>query len=188
MSNLGKLLTFVIFLFSVFSVGCKGNTEGQSFEQKRGNFIAGMPNPWTDIDAKAASEAAGFAFAVPENADKVIFRLLNSENLTEMDFYLHDTKCTARTKPSKGLEDISGMWYGWEKEKKSTVLGFPGKERFAKNDSNAVSSGLWHNKKKGRTYSLSCVCGISDNESICHDSSPLSGLAKNAAKIFAAAK
>lgn len=187
MRNLSKLLTITIFIFSVFIAGCDNGTESKTGKSGKTGIIAGMPNPWTDIDAKAASEAAGFAFAIPENADKVIYRLLNSKNLTEMDFYLQNTKCTARTEPSKEMEDISGMWYGWEKEKESIILGFPGKERFARNDSNAVSSGLWYDKKKGRIYSLSCVCGISDISSVCQDSN-ISSLAKTAAAIFAAAK
>jgi len=156
--------TACISLFSVILAGCGAIN---NFKEKNSGFIAGMPNPWTGIDEKQASEAAGFAFVLPENADKGNFRMMKMSNMVEMSFSMPGAECTARTMPSKKMEDISGMYYDWDIEKKGTVLGFSGEERFTKEGNKYIFSGVWHNKGKGRTYSLSCICDNADKGQSC---------------------
>ena len=163
------ILCIVCFcLFSVVMSGC-GTINDLKTEGKN---IVGMTNPWTDIDAGQAAKAAGFAFAVPENADKTNFRILKAKDLVEMNFIISNAKCTARTRPSENMEDISGMFYDWEMERKSTILGLSVNERFAKEGLKYISSFLWHDQKKGRTYSMSCVCDGSVNGQSCNTDMP----------------
>ena len=173
-----------ICLFSVLMAGCGSISDFNVSVPDSNNFIAGMPNPWTDITEKQASESAGFAFVAPKNAENVYFRLLKEDNLIEMRFNLSGARCTARTKTSKEKEDISGMWYAWSEDRKSKIFNVIGKERAAEDGGNSVYSGIWHDIKKERIYSLSCICYDTSKNHSCNGALPL-GISATATTVFA---
>ena len=118
---------------------------------------AGMPNPWTDTTAAESEKAAGFAYGIPEGATDTIYRILGSQNLVEMDFMLNGDRWTARTKPAKEPEDISGMYFSWKSDSAADteILPLPGKERRTESDGKHILSALWFDKENSRVYSLS---------------------------------
>lgn len=163
-----------MFVLSLFIAGC--NASGTP---AGGVFFTGMPNPWIETDAATFAGEAGFAFAVPENAEGIAYRLLKEAHLSETIFYMDGGKVTARVQPSKKFDDISGMYFSWTKEHESSILGFPGKERFANDGEDFISSGIWYDKKTGRVFSFSHSCAK------CDHAEEEKNLSKNAAAIFA---
>lgn len=133
------------------------NSRAENTAVSAAAHFAGMPNPWTDTTAEEAEKAAGFAYGIPKGATNIIYRILISQNLVEMDFMLNGDKWTARTQPAKELEDISGMYFSWKYDSAADteILPLIGKERRAESDGKHILSGLWLDKENSRTYSLS---------------------------------
>ena len=132
-------------------------TIADSENKARHASLVGMPNPWTDTNAAEAEKTAGFTLGIPEGATDTIYRILGSQNLVEMDFMLNRDRWTARTKPAKEPEDISGMYFSWKSDSAADteILPLPGKERRTESDGKHILSALWFDKENSRVYSLS---------------------------------
>ena len=121
---------------------------------------AGMENPWADMTADELMEAAGVAFGVPEGADNVIYRYCANEQTAEMQFTLDGDEYIARIKPSAleygQLENISGMYFGWENEIEVDIKGCYGTLGQAQTGTEEfVELCLWYDFVPGLMYSLS---------------------------------
>lgn len=132
-------------------------TIADSENKARHASFVGMPNPWTDTNSAEAEKTAGFTLGIPEGATDIIYRILKSEKLVEMDFRLYGERWTARTKPAADTEDISGMYFKWSYDSAAdtAVLPLPGKERRAESSGKHILSALWFDKENSRVYSLS---------------------------------
>ena len=117
--------------------------------------FAGLANPWTDTDYDGFKEMTGLDLLVPEGAKEVIFRVLKEENLGEMRFTLSGLSYTARIKPCAAFEDISGLYYTFEKEEDCKVGWCEGKIKEAKDGKDTVKVCLWCDMAPGIMYSLS---------------------------------
>ena len=115
----------------------------------------GMVNPWTEVTEEEFAEKLGLYFAVPEGAENVVFRVLESEGLGEMLFTLDGMDYTARVKAAPEFEDISGMYYEWDNETDIEVNGRAGKEYRAKDEDKTVDLAMWCDIVPGIMYSLS---------------------------------
>lgn len=116
-----------------------------------------MANPWTDTDEAGFMEKLGMYFAVPEGAENVIYRVLESEGLGEMQFELDGLSFTARIQSASEFTDISGMYYEWTVEDSGKVdycdckfYRYVGEEEYA-------DLCLWYDVVPGIMYSLSTV-------------------------------
>ena len=93
--------------------------------QSNANAMVGIANPWTDMTKVGLEQVSGVALNVPEDAEDVVFRWLDSENLAEMQFMLDGDEYCVRVKPAAleagQLENISGIYYGWENERNITI-------------------------------------------------------------------
>ena len=120
--------------------------------------IAGVPNPWTETTAEGLMEALGIAFTVPEGAQNIAFRMLESDSLAEMDFDLDGMSYTARIQPAVEWTDISGMYYEWENTMEDFTIGnCPAWEGRAADDQGTADLCLWFDVAPGLMYSLSTV-------------------------------
>lgn len=129
--------------------------------------LEGMPNPWSEVaDMDAFSEKAGFRFAVPEDAQNIVLRVMNTPAdtvLGEMTFDINEMTYTARAAVSEtvdNIEDISGLYYKWEYEEDTTIGGLYGTKaiiRQTADGSDTVEVVNWLDANSGIVYSLSTI-------------------------------
>ena len=123
------------------------------------DFSAYLSNPWTDMTAEELMEASGLAFGVPEGAENVIYRYLQSENLAEMQFTSGPDEYCARIQPAALAEgellDISGLYYVWENEEAIAVGPCSGVIGQAQDGETWAELCLWYDITPGLMYSLS---------------------------------
>ena len=122
----------------------------------------GIANPWTELSGEDFTRVSGVSFRVPEGAENVIWRWMESESLAELQFTLDGADFCARAQPAAlrdgELMDISGIYYYWESEEKITVAHCSGILSGARADaSDWVERCLWYDAAPGLMYSLSAV-------------------------------
>ena len=120
----------------------------------------GMANPWEDMTREQLEETSGVAFGLPEGAEEVVYRWLESEGLAEMNFTLDGDEYCARIQPAAleigQLMNISGMFFDWENEEEITVGHCPGTLGQAQTGSEEyVELCQWYDLVPGLMYSLS---------------------------------
>ena len=118
--------------------------------------LVGISNRWVETDEAGLMQTLGLEFNIPEEAEDVMFRMNESEQLAEMQFVLYKMPFTARIKPSGlEMEDISGLNYKWEFEKESNDHWFREKIMRTRDGKNTVEAFLWFDIVPGLTYSIS---------------------------------
>ena len=86
-----------------------------------------LENPWVDMTAEQLAQVSGVSFGLPEGAENVVYRWLESEGLAEMQFTLEDTgdEFCARIQPAAlqegELMNIADMYFDWENEEEVSV-------------------------------------------------------------------
>ena len=119
-----------------------------------------LANPWTDMTKEELEQVSGVPFGVPEGAESLVYRWLESEGIAEMQFVLDGDEYCARVKPSAleagQLENISGIYYDWENEQKITIGHCDGTIGLAQTGSEDwVELCQWYDIAPGLMYSLS---------------------------------
>ena len=125
----------------------------------------GLANPWEDLTAGELEAASGLAFGVPDDAERVIYRFLRSENLAEMQFMIGSDIFNARIQPmvlEEGqLRDvswmISGLAYDWMNEEAVSIGQCSGIFQQAQDGDSWIEVCLWYDARQQLMYSLS-VC------------------------------
>jgi len=120
----------------------------------------GLANPWTDMTKDELEQASGVAFGLPEGAENVVYRWLESETLAEMQFTLDGDEYCARIKPAAleagQLENISGMYYAWENEESVAIGSCEGTiGQYMTGSAEWVELCQWYDAAPGLMYSLS---------------------------------
>ncbi len=121
---------------------------------------AALANPWRDLTGDELARVSGMAFGVPEGAEGVVYRWLESDGLAEMQFTMDGDEYCARAQSaelSEGeLMNISGMYFQWDHEEAITVNGCPGTLGLAQTGSEDwVELCQWYDAGAKRMYSLS---------------------------------
>ncbi len=147
-----KMISLLIMLSAVLISCCAFD----KMEKTGKSDLVGMPNPWVETDPEGLMQSLGLKFEVPEEAEDVIFRMNESEQIAEMQFVLNKLPFIARIKPSGlEMEDISGLNYKWDFEKESNEHWFQEKKMKAKDGNKTVEAFLWFDIVPGLTYSIS---------------------------------
>jgi len=121
---------------------------------------AEIVNPWVELTPAELRQVSGLSFGVPEGAEDVVYRWLESEGLAEMQFTMFGDEFCARVQPAE-LEDgelmnISGMYFDWEYEEDVTVGQCHGTIGQAQTGSEDwVELCLWYDAEAGLMRSLS---------------------------------
>lgn len=133
--------------------------EAAEFETETEGFPS-LANPWKDMTKEELEEVSGVVFGVPEEAENVIYRWMESDKLAEMQFTIGKDEYCARIQPAaleKGeLLNISGIYYYWDHEEKITLgscegtlgIGQAGSEDW-------IELCMWYDLVPGLMYSLS---------------------------------
>lgn len=148
-----KITAFLLIMMSVVLIFC---CAFDKIEETEKTELDGVPDPWVETDAEGLMQTLGLEFNIPEEAEDVIFRMNESEQLAEMQFVLYKMPFTARIKPSGlEMEDISGLNYKWEYEKESNDHWYREKNMKTRDGKNTVEAFLWFDIVPGLTYSIS---------------------------------
>jgi len=116
-----------------------------------------IANPWTETTPEELVETLGLSFNPPEGAQEIVYRMLESEALAEMQFVYEGANCTARIKPAVEFEDISGMYYEWEDSGECEIQYCPGAWMQMAADGQTVALCLWYDVVPGLMYSVSAA-------------------------------
>ncbi len=121
--------------------------------------VATLANPWKDLSRDELAQVSGMSFGVPEGAEDVVYRWLESDGLAEMQFKLDGDEYCARSQSaelSEGeLMNISGAYFQWENEEDIEVndcRGTIGQAQAGSED--WVELCLWYDAGAKRMYSL----------------------------------
>lgn len=129
--------------------------DDETKEETEDEEFVGMANPWTDVSADELFAATGVEANVPENAENVVYRYLEAENLGEIQFKVNSADYNFRMQPTAEFTDISGLFYEWTGEEDSKVSICDAKLYEAVDGANTVRSLLWYDTVPGVMYSLS---------------------------------
>ena len=118
-----------------------------------------LANPWENVTQEELTQAAGVRFGVPEGAENILYRYLESEGLAEMQFTLDGDEYCARIQPAAleagELMNISGMYFAWENEEEISVGSCRGTLAQAQTGSEDwVELCQWYDAAPGLMYSL----------------------------------
>ncbi|MBQ4227866.1 MAG: hypothetical protein II697_06635 [Clostridia bacterium] len=118
-----------------------------------------IANPWVEMSKDEFLAAGGMTFALPEDAQNVVYRYLASQELSETQFTLFGDEFCARIQPADlepgDLMDISGMYFDWENVEEVEVSYCPGIVSTAKTGSDSWAEVcLWYDIVPGLMYSL----------------------------------
>lgn len=121
---------------------------------------ASLANPWKDLARDELEQVSGMSFGVPEGAENVVYRWLESDALAEMQFTMDGDEYCARAQSAELAEgelmNISGMYFQWEHEEDITVGDCRGSIGQAQTGSEDwVELCLWYDAGAKRMYSLS---------------------------------
>jgi len=119
-----------------------------------------IANPWVDLTKDELEQASGVSFGMPDGAENVIYRWLESESLAEMQFTLDGDEYCARIQPAAleegELLNISGMYFAWENEEEVTIGHCKGTIGQAQTGSEEfVELCQWYDVAPGLMYALS---------------------------------
>ena len=158
MKRLLSLVALALSVMMIFSVSM-GLAEDGIQADSNDNTI-GLTNPWKDMTEEELRQVSGLSFTVPEDAEEVIYRWLENENLAEMQFTMDGDEFIARAQPAQlqegELMNISGIYFDWEHEEEITVNGCLGTISLAQTGSEDWTELCqWYDASSGMMYSLS---------------------------------
>ena len=115
----------------------------------------GIANPWAESTAEAIEAALGVPFGVPDDAENVSYRLLEDDNLAEMEFTWYGMDYCARMQPAAEFTDISGLYYEtWDTSMDDEVGGCSAIDLRTRDGDMTVDLCLWYDADMGLMYSL----------------------------------
>ncbi|MBQ5999619.1 MAG: hypothetical protein IJL70_09150 [Treponema sp.] len=88
-----------------------------------------IPNPMAVSSSEECLDVIGKTFAVPADADDVSWFSI-SGSLYQLSFNWRGIACTARMEKTSCAEDISGIYYSWERITKENAGPYPGETKY----------------------------------------------------------
>jgi len=151
------IVCFVLAAMVLSTAACAKKTEATPVSEATTAAAAQLANPWVDCTLKDIQDKTGLDFGTPANAMDITYRLMESEQLGEMNFTVNGAKCCARVKASGQNTDISGMNYTWSTNTtaESTVSGQTRTYTISKTSDNKVLLCSWFDAVPGIQWSLS---------------------------------
>lgn len=110
---------------------------------------------WYETDEAGVMNAVGVRFAVPEEAQDVVYRLPEDSRMAEMQFTLGSIAYVARIKPAAWPENISDVVYEPWALTDECMIGWCGATTYLTRDGeNIVALCLWYDAAPGLMYSV----------------------------------
>lgn len=146
--------TFFVFIhlivIFIFASCLSGRTTKES------DSVVYIPNPVTKATPRQIMEGLGVEFLVPLNATDISYSII-ADKIAQMSFIWINARCCARIQSTSQLEDISGMYYEWNKEEPCRIGWCDGVVKLLDKENSDESTGvcLWYDAAPGLMYSLS---------------------------------
>lgn len=148
------ITTMTLIAMVVFSLtGCAKNSSTET------EPMAGMPNPWQyEVSPEEVQKMVNESFTIPEGAENVVYGIMESEKLAEVQFDLDGVSYCARMEPAKEFTDISGMYYTWDAEGVDQVNGIDAEvHRYISDEEEDADNVLFYDADKQMMYSISAT-------------------------------
>ena len=142
-----KIIMFLLIsTLLVISFGCASDvSEDQSSE---------LPNPIRQSSYDEILETLGMTLKVPEDAENVIYQIIDVEEETpiaEVKFRKGQTNCTYRVRSTAEPEDITGAYYDWTVTKEIEISYCSGEISYIEGKEGIC---LWYDTVPGLMYSI----------------------------------
>ena len=144
----------MLITLTAFSLtGCAGKSNAQA------EPMAGMPNPWQyEVSPEDVQKMVNESFTVPEGAENVVYGIMESVKLAEVQFDLDGVSYCARMEPATEFTDISGMYYDWNADGVDQVNGIDAEEhRYISDEEDDADNVLFYDADKQMMYSISAT-------------------------------
>lgn len=113
---------------------------------------------WYETDSEGVMEAVGVRFAVPEDAQDIVFRLPDDHRMAEMQFTLNGIAHVARIKPAAWPENISDVHYEpWALTDECMIGWCDAQTMMTRDGENIVALCLWYDAAPGLMYSVTAA-------------------------------
>ena len=135
-------MKYILFVLTVtLFLSCSGNNKST----KR---LIGMSNPVKEVSYEYIQDNLNLSFSYPSEAVEIHYSVI-SDNLAQMSFVWNGCDCLARKKYCNNYEDISGLYYSWEKEASEKINGHDIKVRYLTiENGNVIANAVWYDSKK----------------------------------------
>lgn len=114
----------------------------------------GIANPWKETTSDELYQVYGYQFAIPNDAEDIVYLINDELQMAEMRFYLDSASLTARVS-AMDPEDISGVYYDhWDAEERCRIDVCEGLARRVFDGDRTIDVCLWYDAEKGMTWSV----------------------------------
>jgi len=118
----------------------------------------GMPNPWQyEVAPEEIQKMVNESFTVPEDAENVVYGIMESEKLAEVQFDLDGVSYCARMEPSDEFKDISGIYATWDSEESEQINGIDATYRRSISEEEWYDNILYYDAAGKMMYSISAT-------------------------------
>ena len=132
------------------------NSIEEKSEEANSEEATQLANPWIELSEQEFVDKTGWSVNLPFNAEDVVYRYLENDNLSEVQFIIEGDEFCYRIQPSEEYKDISGMSYEWESEEDSCLTS-ESKLYCATDNNHNVCCLLWYDAAPGIMYSLNQI-------------------------------
>lgn len=116
----------------------------------------GMPNPWQyEVAPEEIQKMVNESFTVPEDAENVVYGIMESEKLAEVQFDMDGVSYCARMEPADKFTDISGIYATWDSEESEQINGINATYRRSITEEEWYDNILFYDSDKQMMYSIS---------------------------------
>lgn len=118
----------------------------------------GMPNPWQyEVAPEEIQKMVNESFTVPEDAENVVYGIMESEKLAEVQFDMDGVSYCARMEPADKFTDISGIYATWDSEESEQINGIDGTYRRSISEEEWYDNILYYDAAGKMMYSISAT-------------------------------
>ncbi len=118
----------------------------------------GMPNPWQyEVAPEEIQKMVNESFTVPEDAENVVYGIMESEKLAEVQFDMDGVSYCARMEPADKFTDISGIYATWDSEENEEINGIDATYRRSITEEEWYDNILYYDAAGKMMYSISAT-------------------------------
>lgn len=118
----------------------------------------GMPNPWQyEVAPEEIQKMVNESFTVPEDAENVVYGIMESEKLAEVQFDIDGVSYCARMEPADKFTDISGIYATWDSEENEEINGIDATYRRSITEEEWYDNILYYDAAGKMMYSISAT-------------------------------
>ena len=146
------MIAMITALLAFAMTGCAG---------KPGSAAPGadqIANPWQyEVSSDDIQQMVNETFHVPDGAEDVVYGIMESQKLAEVQFEEDGISYCARMEPADEYTDISGLYYTWDVDTDDHVSDMDATYRRSINEDACIDNILFYDANKKMMYSISAT-------------------------------